>query len=237
MKFDIEAAELNKLQKDIYNLAEKELPYGVMVAMNNSLFDMRTAVQKAMPGILDRPTPKVMAGILYRRATKEKPEAELYIAGKAAQVNISKILEPHITGGSRETKTSERSLRFHHPHLFKTTQYVRPGAGAKLDRYGNITGPEMVKIKSAARAAVPKQNQTGRSRRRNKGAYKDYFVIPYKGVFARVGPNSIIPILVFTRKPIYKKRFAFHDIAEAIAHKSFEHHFARAWTRAISTSK
>jgi hypothetical protein len=238
MNFKIELTGLKEFQESLSDMAKTKIPTALANASNATVYGARAAEQQSMQSSFDRPTPFVLRNVLYQKAVPERLVAEVRIAGEddwgmsSAAYKTSGIIGPHITGGPRNIKASEKSLR--RLGVLGPSQFVTPGPGAKRDQYGNIAGPEMVRILSGASVAESAagflMNISYKSRKRNKKAYGDIFCIPYKGIFRRMGPNSIIPVLFFTSSaPQYRKRFDFYGAFKSYVQENFLKNLLQAW--------
>ena len=105
-------------------------------------------------------------------------------------------------------------------------------------------GGQIVQILSALGAAERVSgfmaNRTKRSQRRNRNA-PDYFVgrpgngTGPRGIWQRVGSGAR-PILIFVKRPTYRRRFDFYGVANRVAQAEFEPLFRRALAREMERS-
>lgn len=237
MNFRVQINGLKEFQAGLSDLAKTKILQAVVDALNATAYGARAAEQAEIGRTFSGPAPRILRSPLYVKADFQRRYIEVVISDKEfpgkTHMTPAGVLAPHIFGGGRKIKSSERSLRFGYPGLFGSGQFITPGPGAKRDAYGNISGQEMIRIKSGAgiaeHAAGYMMNITARSRKRNKGAYGNLFVSPRVGVFRRMGPNSVIPVLYFSRAPMYRKRYKFHETFEAHVRTNFMKNLVRAW--------
>jgi len=194
------------------------------------------AVIKEIRDVFDRPTPVVQKGVRWSASTKHNLTAKISLAsGGGSGVDVSSVLAPNIKGGNRIVKASERRLRRF--GFMAENQWVVPGPGAPLDRYGNISAANMKKILNQVSAFQEAgYNKTKKRRSRIIGTL--YF-IPRVGIFRRTGTNSSIPVLFFTdRAPQYEAgRFDFEFVVKDHVQKNFSKNFESAWNYAVKTAR
>ena len=114
----------------------------------------------------------------------------------------------------------------------------------KLNKFGNLTGARIVKILSEMKAFEEvgfKMNKT-RSKSKKESA-KGYFGVTERrgklapGVWQRKGKRKVKPILIATKKPSYRKRFNFYEVAMDVVEKNFDRIFQESLAYAISTAR
>jgi hypothetical protein len=185
-------------------------------ALNETVLDVKKAEVEEMRRIFDRPTPWILNSLYVWRANRTNLEASLRIKDGAV-----KILAPHIYGGSRQQKRSEKWLR---------APYWIPGQGARFNKYGNISPGQITQILSATGAHPdPYARTTARSRKRNK-AMPNYFVARHSphlqpGIYQRMAGGKIKPVLIFVKNVNYPIRFDFLGVAEKTAAKVINRNF------------
>jgi hypothetical protein len=238
MNFKLHIDGLKEFQQGLDILVRHKIPQAVVNALNATAFGAREAEQREIAASFTGPVPRMLRSPLYRKADLNNRSVDIEISekefpGKTHRTPMD-VLRPHVFGGGRSVKASERSLRARHQDVFGSGQFITPGPGAMRDQYGNIPSGEMIKILSGAglaeHSAGYQMNITARSRKRNKGAYGNLFVSPRVGVFRRLGPNSVVPVLYFTRStPKYAKRYAFHAAFVDHVQKNFLKNLVRSW--------
>lgn len=162
-------------------------------------------------------TPYVANGILFRSAQVQPGgvKAMVYLStrrGPRGQLSVAQILEPQIVGGGRERKNSERAGGVR-PNYLVPSRYVQ------RDNYGNVPGPTVRSILSAAglfTGSAGRINQTARSRaRKGTRIQRGVYVVPGVGIFqhaigGRGGRGSArrsgigYPLFFFTARPQYR---------------------------------
>lgn len=131
--------------------------------------DAKPAVQEEMKRVFDKPTPYTLNSI-YTKLNTADMSVDIGLkewGGKGTPA--AEYLKPQVFGGGRPMKRSEKYLG----------SYYVPGAGARLNQYGNMTGAAITQILSALRA-FPEvgylMNVTKGSRKRNRKP-RNFFMI------------------------------------------------------------
>lgn len=234
MKFSIDFDDVG-MRRYLGQLSD-QAHFAMAVALTKTASNAKAMIVNKMPQVFDRPTPYTLGSIYIKPATKANLVAIIDVKDAA-----QKYLGPEVYSGTRTQKRGEQALeRFKNTLGLPSRVYAVPGAGAILDRYGNLKGGQMMQILSVLRAAPdPYQNITARSRRRNKKP-RAYFVGRIHGtlgVWERRGIGHVVPILIFTGQPSYKKRLPFFEIARAVFDAEIKQQFNLAFAAAIETIK
>lgn len=227
MEFKLEGIEEAK------KLLSKERIRKVLLDTINDTarLDVKPAIQDEMKKVFDRPTPYTLNSV-YTRLNSSDMSVDIGLkewGGKGTAA--AEYLKPQIFGGARPMKRSEKHLG----------NYYVPGAGARLNQYGNIPGSQITQILSALKA-LPEvgymANVTERSRKRNK-KIRNYFIIrnPGKGlrpgVYERTSSGKVKPILIFIGSPSYQVRLRWFDVIRDSFFKHVQHRFSQSYDRAF----
>jgi hypothetical protein len=159
-----------------------------------------------------------------------------------------------VGGGRRSEKRSEAAMQA--KGVLRAGEYIvpaesRPNGGVyplKLNQYGNVPGPAMVRILSrigGLREQGATQNVSGARRSQRKRRESDFFVgtpggLP-RGIYARVGPRprnggpprGFHTIFHITRQPRYEPQFPVRDILA----KKFSEKFPSIFERLVFASR
>jgi hypothetical protein len=250
--FRIVVDENGRFARGLNDLERQQMPFAVMQAINRTAFDVRQRWAEIMPRIFDRPTRLTLNAPLYRKATKQKLEAEIFIRDEAFKgTPPAKYLAPQVTGGARRTKRFERALQAR--GILPAGWFAVPGKGAELDAFGNISGRQIVRILSQLRAFGEQgysANETDATRARRQKREKkkrrgDYFAVRARrgglapGVYQRVSTGfgrGTVPVLIFVRRASYRARYPLFDIAKTIYDRRFPDNFRRELDAAVASS-
>lgn len=235
---------IDELKRDLDDFEKQELPFALALTLNDVAEDAKQGLVEEMTLKFDRPTKFVLNSMFVARAQKRKLAAFVQFKSGPAGTKGDNVIRPHVFGGRRGTKRHEFLLR--QRGFMLSNEYAVPGAGAKLDRFGNMRTSEFNQILSALGAQGDAlQNRTPRSRRRARGAGRlRNFFVPSRttsslapGVYERKGRSRIVPILVFVSAPAYSRRLRWHDLAEEIARRNAQAHFNARLAEALGSSR
>jgi hypothetical protein len=218
-----------EVQAMLRNLASEQLPYAMMLTLNNTAFGVQKFQKERMPSVFDRPTPLVKGAFRVQKATKEALTSIVYVDPRREPV-----LRVHEEGGPRGDQRLERYLR--------TKGWLDAGWRAiptdkmKLNTYGNPMPSEVNKII----AGLPVISGV-------KGDPRRHFVIP-AGRASRLSPGiyralskskgaAIVKLYHFASRAQYEKRLEFEKTAEEEALRLAPGHMAAAVRRAIETAR
>jgi hypothetical protein len=234
--------EYKKAAQELNAIARIQLPYAMSVAINRTLNDVKTAEQEEMKRVFDNPTPWALNSIQIKYSNKANLHGEIKLkdfAGKG--IPATKFLKAEIEGGSRAIKRSERWLQ--ERGLMPQGYRAVPGQGAKLDKYGNITGGKITQILSYLGAnPISSANTPNNKKHKKKAQYfavgvndnRIYALTP--GIYERIG-KGVKPIMIFVKSVSYKARYNYVNIGESIARRVFPQNFERAMTEAMGTAR
>jgi hypothetical protein len=228
MQIHIDARDLIDLAKIRLPALQKQIPFAVAGALNDTMYRSRTALIEEMGRVFDRPTPYITRSLRYRKASRSDLAFELWSEEFGGSMPPAEVLAAEVAGGGRKMKRSEIALG----------SYWVPGEGAKLDRYGNLRGADLAAILSAlSLSSDPMQWRTERSRckAQRRGTAKHYF---RQGniVYQRTG-REIIPVLVLTKAPTYRKRLPFGEKVIEIVRDTFAEAFWVRYEQGVATAK
>ncbi len=237
-----------------YSKAKDQVPYALSLTLNKIAKTAHTEIQNTMRRIFDRPTPFFINSLRINYASKSKLEASIgYKDRGGASYNDDPIARPHVEGGNRSTKPMERRLQ--RRGFLPADWQVVPGAGAKLDAYGNMSRGQITQLLNVlgtyTESGYNKANAATRARlaRGNKKSYGFvYWINPVgqgrvarlqPGVYQRVNTpfgSSLKPVLIFTRKGVYKKRLEFYQTVQRVVDEQFDPVFTDSFNHALATS-
>lgn len=225
------------------DMQRRQVPFATALALTRTAQEVRKAEIEEMKQVFDRPTPFTLNSLYLKAATKANLTARMWV--KDISGRTEHYLMPEIYGGARRLKGFERLLMS--KGLLPTGWMAVPGAGAKLDAYGNISGGQIVQILSAIKALGEQgyaANRTARSKHRRKNLPELFVGRPGggklpNGVWQRfrfAHGSAIKPILIFVRGPRYAKRFDFFGVGSRVAERVFRGIFEQALREALSTA-
>lgn len=210
----------------------------VVGAISDTIDDMHTRELMEMKAVFDRPTPWVMRGLKKRypggRFKVNEVDAGIYFEFFPMGKSQEDVVKPHVFGGPRRLKSSERRI-LNNPRVPAGTWTVMGNRYPK-DSYGNIPGARYVQaiqqlgvMSPEAMSVLPKGKQKGRKN-------TEYFVYTPKnasypvGIAERRGEGFTI-MLKFVQQPNYPKRFDYFGVGHKQFQASFPRHFNRILAR------
>lgn len=157
-----------------------QVPFAVKQGIAATALKVKEEERAEMARTFDRPTPWTLNSVFMKSGTKADPTALVWLKDERAVSTghpAAKYLAPQIHGGARALKGFERMLA--RRAILPPGWQVVPGAGAKLDAYGNMSRGEIVKVLSWFQTFSSGQgytaNATAKTKaRRKKGTRKKY---------------------------------------------------------------
>lgn len=228
MKITFQASGLDQAMRALSEgFSPRRLNAAMATALTRTALEIREVVKAELPRVLDRPTPYTMNSLFVRPATAQRLQAEVYFKDDRAGSGTpaTKYLLPQVEGGSRRTKRLEVALQA--SGALPQGWFVVPGAGAKIDSFGNVSRGQIIQVLSQLRiqlVAGSSRNLPFDARKQitaQRKAGGRFFVIKpgakgaAPGVYQRefFGGN-ITPVFIFVRKASYRPRLDFDGIAK-----------------------
>lgn len=208
----------------------------VRFAINDTVDDMVVSQRVEMRKVFDNPRPYTLNALHPKYAGKRGNVLEAGIAFREFGVKGTpayKYLTPHIKGGHRRMKRSEKALQAL-GILGEKYQTVQ-GDEFGRDQYGDIPGGQYTRMLAELGASgIGLQGAKSMRNPRTKGD-KRFFVMrrqdgrPF-AIAEKRGDQNVI-MLVFTGKRTYKQRYDFYGVARRQVHESLPKHFNRIFSR------
>lgn len=238
------SSNISAVQAALTKTEREQLPFATALALTKTAQRVKAGEISVMKRNLDRPTQFTLNSLFVKPATKATQQARVWFKDFAPKgTPAGDYLQPQVQGGQRKLKRHEKALIAR--GLMKSTQYAVPGAGAKMDQYGNMKRQQYVQMLSQLRAFGEQgyqANATGSKRSTRKRRSGTYFVATIdgeQGVWQRVSSafgEGVRPVLLFVdRDPSYRVRFPFFKVAENIVKANYEREFKSALDYAIKT--
>jgi hypothetical protein len=225
------------------DVQKRQIPFASALALTRIGKLAASDVKAEMVEKFDRPTPWTLRGVFSTLATKSKLETTVgwkdrpYGGNRLSSVQM---LAHQFDGGSRRIKALEQWLQ--RAGLLSAGEYVAPGAGARLDRYGNMSRGQVQQILSQLRVGPDQSayaSKSTRSKRNVKRAGEMFWSrggkLP-RGVWMRQG-GGVSPILVVISAPSYVKRIDVPGVVERAVNKHGTAEFSKALAQALRTAR
>ena len=240
--------DLQQFNRSLTDIERKQLPYALMLTLNETAKGGRLEVQREMERVFDRPTPYAKRGVIYDRASRQNLRAAVVVTGDRTKGGLpaTAFLSPQIEGGMRTHKAFERQLVDR--GLMQRNLVAVPAKRATLDRYGNMTqgflNRVMADLQIDYRGAGATRTRTSSSLKRNKNYKNVRFFVPrqpshlYPGVYQRdPATNAIHPVILFVPQVSYRVRLRLREVVERYVVANVHDHFAVAFQRAVRTAR
>ncbi len=237
------------LGRQLTDLEQSQLPFAASQAANKVAFEVRERWKRQAPRVFDRPTPLTVNAAMYRKASKDRPYAEVYLRDEAFKgTPPAKYLLAEVDGGQRRRKGFERLLQSR--GLLSPSQYAVMGRGARANQYGNVPAGQVTKILSQLGAQRDRyQNQTSASAKRRKTRAPtggEYFVLTKRrgrlqpGIYERITTgwgSAVRSIFIFTNTASYRPRYDIFGMAEDTWKKLMPFYLKRELEKAMQTAR
>jgi hypothetical protein len=208
----------------------------VRFAINDTVDDMVVSQRVEMRKVFDNPRPYTLNALFPRYAGKRGNILQAGIAFREFGVKGTpayKYLTPHIKGGPRRLKRSEKALQG--IGALSAGSWTTQGRNYEKDQYGDIPGGQYTRMlaelgvqgvglggpKSQRKARTKGDRQFGLMYRKDG---RPFAVAEYRG-------GEPVIMLVFTGQPNYKQRYDFYGLARRQVQTSLPKHFNRIFSR------
>lgn len=213
----------------------RQLPFATSKALNETAKIVQREVVSELQKRFDRPTPYVLKSIFIKYSKKNSLRAEVFLRERMAGNNsssLAEILEHQFKGGPRIRTRLEKALS--RAGLIANNEYVAPGAGAKLDRYGNISRGQLKQLLSQILSSTNQSTKQG-VKRSGYMFWSRGDNLP-RGAYILQG-KSVKPLLMVVNQPRYKKRIDMDVIATRVVQRDFDAIFSREFEVAARTAR
>lgn len=205
-------------------------------AVNDTVDDMVVSQRVEMRKVFDNPRPYTLNALYPRYAGKRGNILQAGIAFREFGVKGTpayKYLTPHIKGGQRRMKRSEKGLQSL-GYLGSGNQTVQ-GRNYEKDQYGDIPGGQYTRMLAeigllGIGLGGPK-SQRGPRRKGDKKFDLMYRKDGRPFAVAEFRAGTPVIMLVFTGMANYKQRYDFYGVARLQVQKSLPKHFNRVFAR------
>ncbi len=240
--------DTRNLERRFVSLRTKEIPSAIRNTLNDLAFDTRMRMVREIQKIFDKPTPIVQRLPRVERASKQKLEANLYLAefsgGQTNRKAASRAIVPHMTGQPNTRLKKGLEYRLMKQGRITAGEWMMPSKFVPLDSYGNVSGPETSRMLAdigaydqyagdAANTKIAKLAKRGGAGRyiwvRRKGLTKS----GARGIYKKVGTKLVPMMIVVSKTPTYAKRFRWEEVAKSYVARRTEYHARNAFAQAV----
>jgi len=244
----------------------RQMPFAVSLALNRTAQTIARLERAEMRRRFDRPTPYTLNALRVVPAKKTSLTARVWFKDFAGKGTVAEdYLLPQVEGGTRSQKRFERALR--RIGIMTENEFAVPGAGAKLDAYGNMGRGQIVQIlaylqafgEQGYRANMDAKGRARLARTTKKRRGVEYFVsrgpgtwtgarswkngraqhLP-RGIYQRTSfafGKAIKPVVLFVPRATYRPRFDFHGVANQVVHRDLLTELRKAMAEATRTAR
>ena len=206
------------------NNNRKQLPFATSVAINNTAFDVKTALGKGTLGAFDQPTKFTQKAFLVSKSKKTALVSHIFAKDKA-----SKYLRFGVKGGVRLPKGFELYFGgLKDDGTIPPKSFFYPTSFVKTDRHGNVTRSTLKRTTKGI-SGNPRGGFFIGTPAHNQGKPP--------GIYRRSREQLFPYFVATTNKPNYTGRFNIDAIAGKVVQRRFDQHFNKAMTKAIATAK
>jgi hypothetical protein len=228
-------------------LEPRQWQFATALALSRTGRQVKDAEVAEMRSVFDRPTPYTLNSLRLQPASRQQLEARVWFREFSGKGTVAAdYLLPQVYGDTRKAKRFERRLQT--VGLLQGRRYLVPASGAPLDAYGNVQRGIYARVLSQLQAQFnPQSNQTagsrGRRRRRRVRGGEFFYGNPGRrgrGIWERFAfafGSAVRPVFLERGRVSYRPRFAFFDVADRVAAKSFGPEFDRAAAQALATAR
>lgn len=240
MRLRVDGKGIESALSDLQMLSG-DLPQRALAdVLNHTAYQARQALHAEMARVFDNPTPWTLKSVkVFEAKPGPEPVAALWIDDYRTSKDVApdRWLKAEVFGGAREDKGLERLLRA--KGILPAGRFIVPGAGARLDRYGNMSMGQIAQLKSGLMIA-DRSGYTGNASRSKRSAAKGnaqaFFVMRRGktpiGIAERRG-EQVRVVLAFVRTPTYASRLDFHGVIRRVAEERIPANVDRAIVKAL----
>jgi hypothetical protein len=162
------------------------------IALDQTVKAIRNEIRDEMRRVFDRPVPWTLNSLQITPTRNHNLQASVWF--KDPERMQQHYLVPQVEGGARKLKGLERAIAARSGVQMELV----PGAGAKLDRYGNVARGQVMQIMSVLKVSERWSGHQSDVTRRSasRGKERDYVLIPRQrgklipGIYRRVARGS-----------------------------------------------
>jgi len=210
----------------------KQLPFAISQALNQTAFDVRTALNGATNQYFDRPNRFTQTAFLYQRSTKRDLTATVYANADQGR-DRARYLRYGIQGGQRRQKGFEKKF------LADVAATGRIPAGDELlptrlvqrDASGNVSLSTIKRIQKGLNGNARGGFFIGTPR----GGGKNASLPP--GIYRRSREQLFPYFFASDRRSTYRPRLPMADIGQKVTQRRFGEYLRSSLERALATAR
>jgi hypothetical protein len=216
----------------------------VRAALAETVDDLHTRELMEMDQVFDKPTPYVKRGLKKRYPGQAGVlHAGIHFEEWPIGKSPADIIAPHVFGGQRRLKKSERRLQSF--GVAPAGSWTVMSSGYPKNQYGNIAGARYTQMLNEVGALLDTAARGTNTKRKSSAEKRaargwQFFLYTPKGaqfpvgIAEKRGKTGMKMMLSFTRQPNYRKRFNYFEVAQKQIAYSLPLHFNRIMNRYAS---
>jgi hypothetical protein len=226
----IDVRGLDAVQRQLRNLASEQMPYALMVAINNTAFATQKASRARLEQAFDRPTRLIQGATRVEKATKQTLTAIVQIDPKRAV-----ILQTHEQGGRRGNQALERFLVSQGwlPNGWRAI----PSKEMPKDSYGNPRRAEVNKIMMELGAGISGVKGSNRRTFVIRPGQRSHLAAGIYRVRSRSKGAALMPLYLFASVAQYRAILNWEETVTVEATRLLPDEAAKAVRRAMETAR
>lgn len=233
--------DFNRLAQRLRAMGSQHVQQATSDALNSVAFNIRDKSGPAeMRRVFNQPTPWALRSIFAQKATPRTLRASVGLGRdfySKSRLTPEELLGHQISGGGRRAKGVEAYLR--QRGLISAGEFVTPGAGARLDRYGNMSRGQTMQMISQLKISIDPYQNKSKSKRSKAHQRKAGHIFWSRGGHlprgAWISPerDRVMPLLVVIKAPQYKARFDLKRVVEQTLASRFDKQFRYFYRREL----
>ncbi len=214
-------ADIKEVTRYLDRIQKKQIPFAASQALNKTAFYVRGKEQQAAKRKLDRPTPWTLKGFQYRKATKSRLWADVFIEDKRWE-----YMRWQVEGGTRQKRASSGEA---------------VPVTIHLNKYGNIPGRYQGKLQNLISRPDTFMGTVkgikGLWQRGNISAKGQFSMARKRKNGARAQAKNLKLLVRLEQSVSYKKRLDFKGVAKRHANNRCPWEFKRQMSRALASAR
>lgn len=237
-------SDFNRLAQRLRAMGNQHVQQATSDALNSVARNIREkSGPEEMRKVFDRPTPWALRSIFFRQSTPQTLRASVGLGRDTyskSRLTPEELLGHQIIGGGRREKGVESYLR--QRGLISDGEFVRPGAGARLDRYGNMSRGQTMQLISQLKIGIDPYQNKSKSKRSKAHQHKAGHIFWARrgdgynlttGAWISLERGKVLPLLVVIKAPHYKAKFDLKKLVEQTLASRFDKQFRYFYRREL----
>ncbi len=230
---------MDELKKTLGEMGSRQLPFATAISITRVAKSVESRLLADMAGAFKSASPYVARSTFSTSATTQNLTATVGLKDikPANGTAPSVLLKEHFTSGLRGHKPFEKAIAS--IGGLPAGWRAIPGAGIKLDAYGNPNRREIGEMLGVLRAHV--QVYKGRGKRM---MLTGYFIVPvgakshlHPGIYKRLDRAAIKAMFIFVQSARYRRVFDFGRSAAEVVAREFQPAFNTAFANAMRSAR